>query len=174
MLDDFSAQSYNEDEPNMWNGDEYTDDPIVADDSTLSTNDRSKRARRLVPVDKGYFCLKDKTKRHRIRIEGYSSSNTPGATIRNAVTGIYETNFINSTRHVVGSIDEDLYFKVIMVLDGPEPRTLFYENIDQYERHFNTTVNNDTARKWHEKNYAARQEYEKQLESPKNQYYYVK
>jgi len=171
MLDDFSAQSFDEEDgPNMWNGDEYCDD----DNSTITASIHNKRNKTSPPVDKGYFCLKYKHNNRRVRVEGYSSAVTPGVPIRNAVTGIYETDYINSTKHAVGSIAEDLYFKVIMVLEGPEPRSLFYDNIDQYERHFHTVVNNEIARKWHDKNFAARQEYERQQEAPANQFYYVK
>jgi hypothetical protein len=165
MLDDHSVQSYyEEEEPTAWNGDEYSN----ADDTTITESVQNKYKRKSTIIeDVGRFCVKVKHNKRRIRIEGYSSSNIPGVPIRNAVTGIYETDFINRTKHAVGSIAEDLYFKVIMLLDGlgPEPRTLFYDNIDQYERHFHAVVNNDVARKWHEKNFAARQEYERQQEA---------
>ena len=163
MLDDQSISSYAEEEPNMWNGDEYSN----ADDTTISesVNNQNKRKNDASTIDNGYFCIKQKINNRRVRIEGYSSAITPGVAIRNAVTGIYETNFINNTKHAVGTPAEDLYFKVTMVLHGREPKTLFYDNIDQYERHFRTVADNETARKWHEKNFAARQVYEKRQQA---------
>jgi len=57
-------------------------------------------------------------------------SGDTGTTIRNAVTG--EKYY----GHRIGSIREDLYFKVrICTGEFKEPATLFYDSVEQYERH---------------------------------------
>lgn len=87
-------------------------------------------------------------------IELYGSSQT-GSRIRNAVTG-------QRYPHLVGSSDEDLYFKV-SDSTGREgrsyPLTLFYDSPEQYENHFFTTLEPHIKSLWQDKNFAARQRY---------------
>ncbi len=145
-------------EPEMWNDDQY-----ASSGSSITASVTNRRSKEATQTDTGYFCIKYSQNKRRYRIEGYSSGKTPGAVIRNAVTGIYESDYMNNKTHTVGSTSEDLFFKVVLATDsvGSEPRTLFYESIDQYERHFNTTVKDHIAEKWREKNQLARIEYER-------------
>jgi len=64
-------------------------------------------------------------------------SGDTGSTIRNAVTG--EKYY----GHRVGSRHEDLYFKArICTGEFSEPATLFYESVEQYERHQQCVADN--------------------------------
>lgn len=69
-----------------------------------------------------------------ITIENFGSGSY-GSKIRNAVTGSYYN-------YIVGSSDEDLFFKVVEATGRngrKEPLTLFYDSPEQYEnQHFRT------------------------------------
>ena len=85
-----------------------------------------------------------------ITIENYGSG-TIGTRIRNAVTGVKE-NFM------VGSADEDLFFKVTDSTGRygrKDPLILYYDSPEQFENHHFTTVNQDIKNRWYEKNLAA-------------------
>ena len=86
----------------------------------------------------------------RIIIENYGSGSQ-GTFIRNAVTGVrYDT--------VVGSSDEDLFFKVIDSVGRngtKEPLMLYFDSPEQYENHHFTTVSPDVKQKWLERSLAA-------------------
>jgi hypothetical protein len=75
-----------------------------------------------------------------------------GFRIRNAVTG----QKINE--HLVGSSNEDLYFKVAFCTGelGQESQTLFYDTPEQYENHMFTTVSQPVKEMWNEKYMAAK------------------
>jgi hypothetical protein len=82
----------------------------------------------------------------KITIENYGSGPS-GTPIRNAVTGI-RTNFI------VGSKDEDLFFKVNKTTGNnqrKEPLILYYDSPEQYEKHHLTSVQNVIKKKWIER-----------------------
>jgi len=81
-----------------------------------------------------------------------------GTTIRNAVTG--EKYY----GHRVGSSDEDLYFKTKNCTGefGPEPVTLFYESVEQYERHMGNKVDKEIKQKINTKQFNAGKRVEKQ------------
>ena len=72
----------------------------------------------------------------------YYSSGPSGSYIRNAQTGIY-------TKDIVGSKNEDLYFKVT-IADG-NLLTLFYDSPDQYERHQREKLSQETKDQWFKK-----------------------
>jgi hypothetical protein len=67
-------------------------------------------------------------------------SGDTGSTIRNAVTG--EKYY----GHRVGSRHEDLYLKCRNATGefGSNPVTLFYDSVEQYERHMQCTVDADS------------------------------
>jgi len=94
-------------------------------------------------LDKGYCKIKQKVNGVYKYIEYYKTSNRPGTTIRDAITG-YNTSVC------VGSLKEDLYYKV-NIADGHSnnnPSILFFENPEQFEHHFYCTVSNSTKEKW--------------------------
>lgn len=100
--------------------------------------------------DKGFFKLK--MGRNEPSITGFSTSYFPGSTIRNAVTGIYESDYMGKPLYKVGSDDEDIFFVVSVSLNGiSEPRKLYYDSPEQCERHFKTTISAATKQKWVDK-----------------------
>ena len=77
-------------------------------------------------------------------------SGDTGSTIRNAVTG--EKYY----GHRVGSRHEDLYFKArVCTGEFVEPVTLFYDSIEQYERHQYCVTDNALKAKFAAKQRAA-------------------
>ena len=81
-----------------------------------------------------------------ITIENYGSGQQ-GSRIRNAVTG-------ERYPHLVGSKNEDLYFKVIDSTGRSgrrNPIILFYDTPEQYENHHFITVGPDVKEIWYEK-----------------------
>lgn len=80
----------------------------------------------------------------RITIENYGSGST-GTRIRNAVTGVYY-------EFIVGSTDENMFFKVIDSTGRnikTEPLMLYYDSPKQYENHHFTSVSQEVKQKWY-------------------------
>ena len=65
-------------------------------------------------------------------------SSSQGSNIKNAETGEF-------TRYIVGSMDEDLFYKVTIATGEFEsgPLTLFYDSPTHYERHHGEVVSDD-------------------------------
>ena len=86
----------------------------------------------------------------RITIENYGSGSQ-GSLIRNAVTG--------TTYNIeVGSIDEDLLFKVTDSTGRygrPVPLMLYYDTPEQYENHHFVKVSNEIKQKWFQRSQQA-------------------
>jgi hypothetical protein len=127
MDDDyFDSESYQE---------EYFDFNLEDDDdddegtrSTVSKRKHNRKKEALMKmVDTGFAVY------GRPAVAYFHTSTSPGSTIRNAVTGIYETGYL------VGSVNEDVFFKVAFTM-GPTKQVLFYDSPEQYERHFQTTL----------------------------------
>jgi hypothetical protein len=124
-------------------------------DSHVSGN--GKRGK-FVPHDELHFQVKTRTKVYddsgRPRMfttQFYSTKYTPGARIRNAATSFYE-------KHRCGSIYEDLYFKVSHAtgeFGNKDPLILFYDNPEQYERHWNIRISQESKDIWQAKYVAA-------------------
>lgn len=86
-----------------------------------------------------------------IKIELHGSGDI-GCTIRNAETGEYYKG------HLVGSSNEDLYFKVshsikpnLASKNYVEQLTLFYLSPEHYERHQHVELDNSIKIKWNSK-----------------------
>jgi hypothetical protein len=84
----------------------------------------------------------------RVRVEFFPSSSVSNAPIKNAMTGAFQGTGARIFR--VGSKDEDLFFSVILATGelGPDAPTLFYDNPEQYERHFMTKLPQAIKDKW--------------------------
>ena len=105
-------------------------------------------------MDKGYYVVKRKDPASYnavIDVGFYVTPYTPGATIRNALTGIYQN-------YKVGRREEDLFYKVVMATgegrDGKlsqDPNQLFYDYPEQYERHWGASVSEEAKSAWYEK-----------------------
>lgn len=127
-------------------------------------------------TDNGYnkICRKVNDKKEIIPI--YTSGGT-GKPIRNALTGGYFYNQVenkyynpelswdnryNKSIHTVGSVYEDLYFKVVLATGecNNSSSTLFYLSPNHYLYHIsnNTILSEDTILKWKEKKYAREKE----------------
>jgi len=90
------------------------------------------------------------TNGQKVKIEYYHTTNSPGFTVRNAVTGMYETGC------KVGSSDEDAFFKVNVSSNGTntrDPHILYFDNPEQYERHFVTKISQADKEKWNLKHH---------------------
>lgn len=100
-------------------------------------------------TDKGHYCTNRSIKGRRVPVEFYMNRHKVGSLIRNAVSGIKETNLR------MGRIDEDAFFKVKLANGefGQDcPGSLFYNSPEEYERHFYTTVSQEIKDKWMARN----------------------
>jgi hypothetical protein len=87
-----------------------------------------------------------------VRIELFPTSSAPNKPIKNAMTGAFQGNGNRFFR--TGTKDEDLFFSVILATGelGQEPSTLFYDNPEQYERHFMSKLTEAHKNTWRNKN----------------------
>jgi len=86
-----------------------------------------------------------------VTVEDHGSGKI-GSKIRNAVTS-------QRYQYSVGSVNEDLFFKVSEAsgINGRnETLRLYYDSPEQYENHHFVTVNQDVKENWYEKSLAAR------------------
>lgn len=87
----------------------------------------------------------------KVIIEVYGSGDT-GTKIRNAVTG-------SKTPYLVGSSNEDLFFKVVDATGNggrKDSLILFYDSPEQYENHQFITLDQVVKESWLNKNLMAR------------------
>lgn len=117
--------------------DEFDDDKMF---------EKSKRQ------DRGYNIIYRKAlrkdgRKYNKKIEFYTSSGK-GNHIRDAETGEY-------TDYIVGSKDEDLFFKVLLATGECSSTngsyTLFYDSPQHYANHLNCEINPKTCVAWEEK-----------------------
>ena len=111
------------------------------DESTIFTDVKSKRKDNFLMSDPGHKIIGSK----KDRLEYYAGSVLPGASIRNAVTGIREYNM------KVGNWNaEAQFFKVRYLGDYStnNPDILYYDSPEQFERHMHFNVNQQTKQKW--------------------------
>lgn len=90
-----------------------------------------------------------------VRVELFPTISIPNACIKNAITGAYQGTGNRLFR--VGSKDEDLFFSVLLATGelGQTAPLLFYDNPEQYERHFMIKLTQEKKDAWHIKNDAA-------------------
>jgi hypothetical protein len=121
-----------------------------------SRNGVNRDSSGMIGSEPGHYLLYMNNKGNRFNIEMYMTKNQPGTIIRHAVSGIREKNMR------VGRRDEYAYFKVAHTIGGcgqDRYGNLFYNSPEEYERHFHTTVSQQTKEKWLNRN----MEYQKQL-----------
>lgn len=149
-ISDFNNREY---ASALSDSDDDDDQPEVASNHSVSTASTGKKKRRKAndkykEIIPGYILLY-KGRRRKDRIEGFYTSNIPSANIRNAMTGYYENDFRQDSKLKVGSIYEDLFFKVsVAAPDRKETVTLFYDNPRQCETHLRTQFRDDIIQKW--------------------------
>lgn len=158
QTNDSSFTQIDSTQPDYWRETELNEEESCHDSESVSSQiSESKKTKiktrfsELNKNDKGFFKLK--TGKNKASITGFSTSFFPGATIRNASTGFFESDYMGKPIYKVGSEDEDLFFRVTLSVNGisNEPRKLFYDNPEQYERHFKTRVSNNIKKQWTEK-----------------------
>lgn len=125
--------------------DRYT--PVGLNDFDDSKNKPESALKKTQVLNRGYhtisknITLSNKTSKN-VEI-GLYGSGSHESSIRNAETGEYY-------KYTVGSMDEDLFFKV-MISSGVNPTgpiTLFYDTPEQYERHQYIELDTLTKKKW--------------------------
>jgi hypothetical protein len=154
---------YDDDEDNQLGGDlesrpeSYHYQNVRHDADTISTSSIStvrRKKRKLFEdqksIDKGYCKIRIMVGHNKVPVEYYHTNDTPGAGIRNAVTGIYETGY------KVGKWHEDLYFKVVFTVNKSRHQ-LFYDSPEQHEKQFFTVVDRQIKDEWEAKAIRARQ-----------------
>lgn len=113
------------------------------DDSTTYSDvvSKKKRNKNIMNDDPGHKIIGNKYD----KFEYYAGSMLPGASIRNAVTGIREYNL------KVGSWnDESQFFKVRYAgnYSTNNPDVLYYDSPEQAERHMKSNINQTLKNKW--------------------------
>jgi hypothetical protein len=115
-------------------------------------NEQDRIIKNAKSMDKGYNVIyrnypNKKGQLVRTPIDIYTSGGTDSQ-IRDAETGVYYS-------HLVGSADEDLYFKVILATGECKSKngssTLFYLSPRHYMSHLNNEVSEDTLQMWEAK-----------------------
>lgn len=103
---------------------------------------------RIYTLEKVFYNIKINNKFYKKFVESYDiyGSGPQGTPIKSAVSG-------ERMPHLVGSVNEDLYFKVILTnVDGVEgPVTLFYNSPAEYELHQGKTIPDSIRESWREK-----------------------
>jgi hypothetical protein len=116
------------------------------DFETVTTSSRKKVKGEKKPVDKGYHRVKLNIDGETVKVDLFSTNFTPGCKIRNAVTGYYYDD-----QFKVGSYTEDLLFKVCDATgscDNRDPLILFFNDPEQWEKHFGVTCSEETKDRW--------------------------
>jgi len=130
---------------------EYTDFNDQ-NDSYEEQREQRKLVEEAKKMDRGYNLIYrnfTNKKGHLVRTPiGIYTSGGTDSQIRDAETGAYYS-------HLVGSADEDLYFKVILATGECKSKngssTLFYSSPRHYMSHLNNEVSEDTLQLWEEK-----------------------
>jgi hypothetical protein len=123
-----------------------------ADDAVETPRRNKKNDELLKTMDKGFAILYPRSKNP---IAYFHTDTNPGSTIRNALTGQYESGF------KFGSANEDLFFKVNQKSPtSSDMHILFYDSPEQYEKHFRTTIQDAAVKgKWSDKSARRRKEF---------------
>ena len=146
---------YDDAEPNDYGGNgNYEIESIVSSaiyrGGSISESDNYRRKRQsklmeeLKKTDPDYRKITVYEGRIKKFIDVYNTSSNPGATIRDAITGAKHIGY------KVGMNDEKMFFKVGVPGVSQNGCILFFDNPDQYERHFRVTVSSEIKDKWNE------------------------
>ena len=138
LSDDMEMQYYNE---------QYG--PDDAHSETITINSQKNKYRKMwddaKKVDKGFHKLKIRVGNKLVETEVYSTSNTPGRMIRDAVSGQ------KYNQYKVGSLNEHLFFKVRLPGRGLDCEPLYFDTPEQCERHLKYEVSQVIKDKWTKK-----------------------
>jgi len=132
---------------------EYDDDMSVTVDDLSTMDSEIIEERRILKAykqaDSGYYSFKIMKGEDLVKVEVYSILNNDK--IRHAITGL-KTPYSSRSKYA------DLFFSVVDSScaaprkDNITRRKLYYNNPEEFERHFNTTVSKDIKENWAEKN----------------------
>jgi hypothetical protein len=128
----------------------YNEQFVIYESDDDDTLDSIKKKNRKLWEDsknkiKGFHKINRVFNNKKYEIDLYSTSNTPGTMICDAITG----NKYKEYR--VGSLNEHLFFKVRLSTGEFEKKcvdSLFFDSPEQYERHMKTTLSQDIKEKW--------------------------
>jgi hypothetical protein len=139
--------------------------PLESNDYDDSNHNQQGALKNVKSLNRGYHkimintVINNKKKKIELGVYGSGSHESP---IRNAETGEYY-------KYKVGTMDEDLFFKV-MISTGEVPSgplTLFYDSPEHYERHQYLELDNYTKKRWEEKKLDRLSFLEKQINKPR-------
>ena len=115
-----------------------------SDDDSYETT-LSHKNLNIISHDDDRHVLKRLIKHKMRKIVVFTTKYTPGSTIRNAVTGFYQSDF-----HV-GKSDEFNFFKISLAVDlghNPVSKHLYYDSPEQYEQQFDIVVDPVIKSNW--------------------------
>jgi hypothetical protein len=146
-------------ENTIYNQPYQNDDVTLVSDSTVvsSISPTRKKQRDYLDAyrlnDKMYHKLSRKGSKDKVGL--YTTYVTPGTLIRDAITGATNNDY------QVGSKSEDLFFKVVFATGefGSDPKTAFFDSPEQYERHLNENISQETKNIWTNKFALAREHF---------------
>lgn len=102
-------------------------------------------------INKKYVRRYNPALKKNVRVEFFYTNPTPNSFIKHAMSGMIQS--VDGRIFRVGTKDEDLFFGVILATgetSGGAP-VLFYDNPEQYERHFFIKVPQNIKDRWMEK-----------------------
>ncbi len=127
---------------------EYYEDIVELNELDNNTLNQDNFLKKVKTLNRGYHDIKrqvlsNKTKKFETIEIGVYSAGLHGSPIRNAETGEYYN-------YKVGSLDEDLFFKVSCSSGNTEigPLTLFYDSPMQYAKHQYFFIENEVIKMW--------------------------
>jgi hypothetical protein len=109
--------------------------------------------------DKGFNqVIRSKKPRGKFLLGYYNTTMYPETRIRNAVTGYRYRDDHPKLKYLVGSRQEDLFFKTCIANGetGNNPVFLFYDNPEQFEKHQKILLSQVIKEKWYKKNMECR------------------
>jgi hypothetical protein len=143
----------------------YLDDTFTNEsDTAISVGTPNTQRLNMHNTDPDFHQVKrTKKQRGHFILEYYETKPVNDFRIRNAVTGVWYRDDHPKCKYLVGSAQEDVFFKVHFSTGEPELTSasrnnrknttlLFYDSPEQFERHQRMTVAQSVKEKWQEKN----------------------
>ena len=131
----------------MYNHQDDTMDYSVNTDITSLQNNTNNI---LNSSSKNFRLVHRKIGRKKIQCGYFTTSFIPDSKIVNAITGLRYRDEDPKCKYSVGSMEEDLLFKVCMSNgeNGHDPVLLFYDSPEQFEKHQYITLDQSIKEKW--------------------------
>jgi hypothetical protein len=104
-------------------------------------------------TDPGFHRVIRKKKNKSFSLEYYETKNVPNTRMRNAITGFRYLDDDPKFKHMVGTKQENILFKV--QISNGETKSgsvlLFYDSPEQFERHQHQDLNTEVKKRWFDK-----------------------